>query len=75
MERSIKKLIPNADIRCRWMLNNLSIQFNYPKIDTINSKLKKKITSKAIDIFSINDSSIEFQEYKKGSAFILSKEN
>ena len=57
------------------MLNNLSIQFNYPKIDKINSKLKKKITSKAIDIFSINDSSIEFQEYKKGSAFILSKEN
>ena len=75
MERSIKKLIPNADIRCRWMLNNLSIQFNYPKIDTINSKLKKIITSKAIDIFSINDSTIEFKEYKKGSAFILSKEN
>ena len=75
MERLIKEIIPGADIRCRWMLNNLSIQFNKPKLENINNELKKLITSKASDVFSIKNTSVEFNEYKKGSAFILNKEN
>jgi len=75
MERLIKKVIPGADIRCRWMLNNLSIQFNQPKLENINIDIKKLITAKASGIFSIKETSIEFNEYKKGSAFILNKEN
>ena len=75
MERLIKEIIPGADIRCRWMLNNLSIQFNTPKLENINSEIKKLITSKASDTFSIKNTSVEFNEYKKGSAFILNKEN
>jgi uncharacterized protein len=75
MERIIKKIIPGADIRCRWMLNNLSIQFNEPKLKNINNEIKKLITSKAAEIFSIKNTSIEFNQYVKGSAFILNKEN
>tara|TARA_B110000459_G_C16587841_1_gene484607 strand:- start:128 stop:949 length:822 start_codon:yes stop_codon:yes gene_type:complete len=75
MERIIKEIIPGADIRCRWMLNNLSIQFNEPKLKTINDELKNLISSKATKIFSIRNTSIEFKEYVKGSAFILNKEN
>jgi pyridinium-3,5-biscarboxylic acid mononucleotide sulfurtransferase len=75
MERLIKKIIPGADIRCRWMLNNLSIQFNQPKLENINIDIKKLITAKASGIFSVKETSIELNEYKKGSAFILNKEN
>ena len=57
------------------MLNNLSIQFNQPKLENINIDIKKLITAKASGIFSIKETSIEFNEYKKGSAFILNKEN
>ena len=70
IERYIKTLFNNADIRCRWMNNNLIIQFNYPNLNLINNPQKKLIQDKVIEIFNIDNSKIKFGEYKKGSAFI-----
>ncbi len=70
IERYIKNIFTNADIRCRWMTNNLDIQFNNPKLNKITEYQKKLIRNKANNLFSIADSDIIFSEYKKGSAFI-----
>ena len=73
IERYIKELFKNADIRCRWMTKNLDIQFNNPKLEKITENQKILIRKKATKIFSIQDSNIIFSEYKKGSAFIPRK--
>ena len=70
IERYIKEIFKNADIRCRWMTKNLNIQFNAPKLEKITEYQKKLIRKKANKLFSIQDSNIIFSEYKKGSAFI-----
>lgn len=70
MERCIKQIIPNADIRCRWLNSSLSIQFNTPKVNTISKSIKKLIIVNAKSIFLIEENKIEFKEYKRGSAFI-----
>jgi len=70
VERYIKQIFTNADIRCRWMTDNLIIQFNNPRLNQINNYQKKLIRDKANEIFKIANSKIKFKEYKKGSAFI-----
>ncbi len=70
IERYIKTLFINADIRCRWMNENMIIQFNYPNLNQITISQKKLIEDKVIEIFNINNSKIKFGEYQKGSAFI-----
>lgn len=70
IERYIKKIFINADIRCRWMTDNLIIQFKNPKLDKLTNYQKKLIQDKANKIFCIEYSKIKFSEYKKGSAFI-----
>jgi len=70
IERYIKTLFSNADIRCRWINQNIIIQFNYPNLKQINNSQKQLIKNKVIEIFNINHSKIKFSEYKKGSAFI-----
>jgi pyridinium-3,5-biscarboxylic acid mononucleotide sulfurtransferase len=74
IERFIKKIIYNADIRCRLMKDNLIIQFNNPKLDQINDKQKSLILEKVKSIFLIKRSKISFSEYKRGSAFIKNNE-
>ena len=70
IERYIKTLFNNADIRCRWMNANMIIQFNYPNLNQINNSQKKLIQDKVVEIFNIDNSKIKFREYKKGSAFV-----
>ena len=70
IERYIKTLFNNADIRCRWMNANMIIQFNYPNLNRVDNPQKKLIQDKVIEIFNIDNSKIKFREYKKGSAFV-----
>jgi len=70
IERYIKNIFIDADIRCRWMIKNLDIQFNHPELDSVTEYQKKLIRKKANEIFSLKDTNIIFSEYKKGSAFI-----
>ena len=70
IERYIKTLFNNADIRCRWMNANMIIQFNYPNLKRVDNPQKKLIQDKVIEIFNIDNSKIKFREYKKGSAFV-----
>ena len=57
MERIIKEIIPRVYMNGR---KNLSIQFNEPKLKTINDELKNLISSKATKIFSIRNTRIDF---------------
>jgi uncharacterized protein len=73
IERYIKNIFINADIRCRWMTDNLIIQFKKPQLSHLTNYQKELIVNKANKIFSIEYKKIKFSEYKKGSAFIPKK--
>tara|TARA_B100000686_G_scaffold322360_1_gene376028 strand:- start:4129 stop:4953 length:825 start_codon:yes stop_codon:yes gene_type:complete len=70
IENNIKKIIPNSDVRCRWMNNNVNIQFKYPNVKDLSNNQKIKILKNIHNIFSISKDKIILSEYKKGSAFI-----
>jgi len=73
IEKNIKKMIPNSDIRCRWMNKNINIQFKTPNIKNLSNIQKNKILENIHNTFHISKDKVIFTEYKKGSAFISKK--
>jgi len=73
IEHNIKNIIPNSDIRCRWINNNVNIQFKHPNIKDLTKNQKNKILENILNTFSISNNKIVFSEYIKGSAFISKK--
>ena len=70
IENYIKKTIPNSDVRCRWMKDNVNIQFKNPNIKDLSYKQKNKILENILNTFHISKDKVIFSEYKRGSAFI-----
>ena len=70
VERKIKKVVPNADVRCRWLNKGITIEFNKPSLEKINDKYKIQIINFTEEIFKISKSLIIMKKYKMGSAFI-----
>jgi len=51
VERKIKKVVPNADVRCRWLNKGITIEFNKPSLEKINDKYKIQIINFTEEIF------------------------
>ena len=73
VEREIKNLIPDADVRCRWLSDGVRIEFNNPNPKKI--KNKSQIINLTEKVFKISKKFINIASYKKGSAFIQDKES
>ena len=73
IEAKIHNYIPNSDVRCRWLKNEVNIQFNKPNIKEITIEQKTKITKDVGKVFSLSKDKIKFSEYTKGSAFVAKK--
>ena len=70
VERKIKNVVPNADVRCRWLNKGITIEFNKPNLEQINDKYKTQIINFTEEIFKISKNLITMKKYKMGSAFI-----
>lgn len=70
IENNVKKIIPNSDVRCRWINNKVNLQFKYPNIEELSNSQKSKIKKNIHNILSISKDKIILSEYIKGSAFV-----
>ena len=70
VERKIKNMVPEADVRCRWLNKGITIEFNEPSLEKINDKYKTQIINFTEEIFKISKNLITMKKYKMGSAFI-----
>ncbi|PPR29361.1 MAG: hypothetical protein CFH32_01114 [Alphaproteobacteria bacterium MarineAlpha9_Bin2] len=74
VEIKIRNIIPNSDVRCRWLKKGVVIEFNEPNIDKLENIYKSQIISFTGKTFELSKEFISIKKYKKGSAFIGKKE-